>query len=88
MDQLSGNVLSLVDGLLRVLQVLAGTQRRLDLHPSSETNNLGDCEQVTFMFYKKNDMGCESSDSLSWEFVTFFPSLPWGSSLGFVECEV
>lgn len=28
MDQLSGNVLSLADGLLKVLQVLPGTQRR------------------------------------------------------------
>ena len=65
MDQLSGNVLSLVDGLLKVLQVLAGTQRRLELHPSSETNNLGDCGQVTFLSYKKNGKACESSDSLS-----------------------
>lgn len=65
MDQFFGNVLSLVDGLLKVLQVLAGTQRRLKLHPSSETNNLGDCGLCTFMSYKKNDMACESSDSFS-----------------------
>lgn len=66
MDQLSGNVLSLADGLLKVLQVLAVTQRRLDSRPSSETNNLGDCGQVTFMSCKKSDMGRASSDSLSW----------------------